>query len=351
MKKLKIAFIVTKLSKAAPILYVQSLVNYLMPFADLKVYYFDDVVELQFPCPVERIRFTEKVDFNEYDIVHSHGFRPDIYTWRNKNSFKGKKVSTIHSYIHYDIKSQYNGIISFVFCKIWLCALNRLDNVITLTNDMKLYYETYLKRTQLKFIHSGHDLPENYDEIAPNEVNLIKKFKGKTTLIGVIANLRKQKGINQIIDAIGDNKEYSLLIIGDGNVKRDLEIQAAQNGCQDRCLFIGHKEDAFRYLEFIDIYAMTSYQEGFGLVNLEAALYKKPVICSNINVFNEIFNENCVCFFELDNKESFLTALLKLRFDYDSFSQNLHRLVSVKYTPKCMGNEYLLFYNYITDNN
>ncbi|HLX53703.1 MAG TPA: glycosyltransferase family 4 protein, partial [Aquella sp.] len=155
---------------------------------------------------------------------------------------------------------------------------------------------------------------------------------------------RRQKGINQIIDAISKNGDYSLLVIGDGKVREDLERQAVRNNCFDRCLFLGYKKEAHKYLKFIDVYVMSSYQEGFGLVNLEAALYNKPVVCSNINVFKEIFNESCVSFFDLNDTDSLIVALSKIKQNYNYFSENLNQLVATKYTPERMGKEYFLLY-------
>ncbi len=54
---------------------------------------------------------------------------------------------------------------------------------------------------------------------------------------------------------------------------------------------------------------MPSRSEGFGLALIEAVQQKVPVICSDIEVFKELFNNDEVTFFRLDNKNSMIDAL------------------------------------------
>jgi len=341
---MKIAIILPTLRNTAPIMYVHKLVKYLIEFIEIDIYYFDDTVEIQFPCTVKQIHMHDEIDFNKYDIIHSHLYRPDKYLWLHRKKIKCKTISTIHSYIPFDLNSTYNWFVSFIYSRIWFIYLNRKNYLITLTNDLKNFYSGYLSKPQIKFIHTGYDLPDIYEPINKIDLDLINIFKIRYTLIGAIANLTKQKGINQLIDAIAKDESFALLIIGDGKLKTELQKQAQLNNCLDRCIFLGYRIDAFRYLKYIDIYAMASYMEGFGIVVLEAALYKKPVLCSNIPVFRELFDKDTVAFFELNNPESILLNLKELRLNYSQYSNNIFRIVKEKYSTKRMADEYLSFY-------
>lgn len=350
---MKIAYILPKLSKSAPITYTHTLVKFLIKFAEIDVFYFDDVVELDFPCNVQRVSFNTAIDFDKYDIVHGHGYRPDNYIYKFRTLIRGQKISTIHSYIRTDLQSTYNIFISAVYSRIWLKYLSKMDYVVTLTRNMRTYYSPDVDADKLIPIYTGHTLPLEPEPVDKEDLPLIEQLKTGRTLIGVLANLTKQKGVDQIIRAIAEDQAYGLLIIGEGKQRLNLEKLAKRKGCLDRCLFLGHKRDAFRYLKYIDIYAMSSYQEGFGLVTLEAAQFKKPLICSDIPVFREIFSENTVAYFKKNNPSSFLEGLKKLMQDYDGFGTAIFNLYTEKYTAEMMAENYFDFYQRIvkTGNN
>jgi len=342
---IKIAYFLPKLNYSAQIIYVYNLVKEINDQFDITIYYFDPVVEINFPCNIQLINLRTKIDFTSIDICHSHGFRPDFFIYKNRNKIKGIKISTIHSYLFNDLKATYNKLISIVFGNLWIIFLKNMDFVITLSNHMKLYYEELIPNTRIKFIHTGHNIIPNKSFISEEEICQIINFKSNYKItLGVIANLTSQKGIDQVIKAIALDSNLCLIIIGSGKDYKNLLKLANKLNCINRCLFLGHKYNAYNYMEFFDIYVMSSYQEGFGLVTLEAAYFAIPLLCSNIPIFNEIFSKNEVEFFNFNNPESFLSGVYNLNSNYKQFSKALNSLYLKKYTSKIMGSNYRNIY-------
>lgn len=83
---MKIAFLLPSLANKAPIIVANELVRLLLEKGhSCDVYYFDDICELPFACSTYRVNFFSKIDFASYDIIHSHGLRPDLYMGSSKN--------------------------------------------------------------------------------------------------------------------------------------------------------------------------------------------------------------------------------------------------------------------------
>jgi hypothetical protein len=346
---LKIAFIVPKISKSAPIIYVFNIINYISEFCNVELFYFDNIIELDLPCKITRISIFKKYDFNKFDIVHSHGLRPDFFIFFNSISIKAKKISTIHSYIEFDLKSTYNFFYSIIFSRLWFYFLSKMDFIITLTNDMNRYYSNRLPNNNIKTILSGHSIQINYGFTDSENIKKIKDLKNNFTLLGIIANLTKQKGIDQIIKALPLDSTFALLIIGEGKFKSYLIDLVEKLNLNNRVYFFGKKNDAFNYLNFIDIYILSSYQEGFGLSGLEAAQNKVPILCSDIPVFKEIYPPDSVIFFTLNNSESIINGLNTLKNDYNYYSEKIHNLYLNNYNSVIMGKNYLDFYKKIAN--
>lgn len=99
---MKIAFILPSLKNQGPIIVAKDIIQGLVDKAKLiDVYYFDkENIELLFPCNTYRISFFQKIDFNKYDVVHTHMLRPDLYIWyHRKKTDKCQFVSTLHQFI------------------------------------------------------------------------------------------------------------------------------------------------------------------------------------------------------------------------------------------------------------
>jgi glycosyltransferase involved in cell wall biosynthesis len=183
----------------------------------------------------------------------------------------------------------------------------------------------------------------------PKIVDQIENFKSNEVLLGIIANLTYQKGIDHVIKAIADSEQYKLLIIGDGRYRKTLEKMVVDYGCESKCLFLGHMEDAHQFMPLLDIYVMSSYQEGFGLVGLEAAHYKIPIVCNDIPVFREIFMNGVVEFYQSNSPKSLLKALENVSGNMDSYGIKLKEYCTSKYRIDKMSNEYSKLYTTIIE--
>ena len=75
---------------------------------------------------------------------------------------------------------------------------------------------------------------------------------------------------------------------------------------------------------------MPSRSEGFGLALIEAVQQKIPVICSDIDVFKELFTDDEVTFFKLEDhgslseavKTAIETGLKKTENAYERYPKN-----------------------------
>lgn len=349
MGKQKVAFLLPQLIKSAPIIYNKNLVEHLQEQFDVTVFYFQGDDKVGFRCKTQLIDYQKGFSFEGFDLVQSFGYRPDVYLARNRKRIKAKLVSTLHSFIFFDLRSQYGYLASLVFGTWWLYCLLKFDQIVCLTQVMKDYYGSFLPKQKLNVIHSSHVVIQHMEATDPKIVDQIENFKSNEVLLGIIANLTYQKGIDHVIKAIADSEQYKLLIIGDGRYRKTLEKMVVDYGCESKCLFLGHMEDAHQFMPLLDIYVMSSYQEGFGLVGLEAAHYKIPIVCNDIPVFREIFMNGVVEFYQSNSPKSLLKALENVSGNMDSYGIKLKEYCTSKYRIDKMSNEYSKLYTTIIE--
>ena len=132
----------------------------------------------------------------------------------------------------------------------------------------------------------------------------------------------KIKGVHQTILALKHLPDYFFIIVGDGIELENLKSLAKRENVYDRCWFLGYKKNAISYLKYFDVYAATSYSEGFSLSLIEAGQSKLPIVCSDIPIFKEQYNQNEAVFYQLDNIPSLANAITKAYNNKQQYSNS-----------------------------
>ena len=112
---------------------------------------------------------------------------------------------------------------------------------------------------------------------------LTEKLKNSnSTKILFVGRLVYYKGVKVLISAMEKVKNAELFIIGSGELEDELKMQAVKLGLQDEVHFMGRVDTETLLSAFsdCDVFVLPSISraECFGLVQLEAMVYGKPVI-------------------------------------------------------------------------
>jgi L-malate glycosyltransferase len=308
---MRVAVIIPRLAHLGPIKVMQVLVNNLREYENLqiKMFYIDDKTdpELKLSVPVERL-IPSKFCFEDFDIIHTNGIRPDLFAWFYRKRIK-YHISTIHNLVFEDLSFSYNKVISLVFGNIWLMLWRRADKLVCVSKSAKNYYEQWFPSSRLEVVYNG--IAEQDNSIPPDEdlAEAIDKFKSEGfKVIGSAGILTDRKGIDRIFYFLAENSNYAFIIIGDGNELSVLRKLSARLKIADRIIFSGFRKNADIYFRHFDFFVMPSKSEGFGLALVEAVREQVPVICSDIPVFRELFTADEVTFFNAEVKASLREA-------------------------------------------
>lgn len=115
---------------------------------------------------------------------------------------------------------------------------------------------------------------------------------GDALLVGTVARLIPQKGLQYLIGAAGklavELPDTRFVVIGDGPYRATLEAQAEQAGLRGRVIFAGFCHDIPEALSALDLFALPSLEEGFSIAAMEAMSAGKPVVASAVNGLPEL---------------------------------------------------------------
>jgi glycosyltransferase involved in cell wall biosynthesis len=342
---IKVAFILPSLAQKGPIIVAKDCIDQLHKKIDIDVYYFDNIVEVEFNCPVYKISYSDDINFEKYDIIHSHMYRPNKYVWKKRKKITGQTLTTMHCDIRKDLRYSYNIAISFFYRWIWLFFIRGHDKVVVLTNYiMSTYYRYYIPENKLVCIYNGRPIPIVPQDDISNDLFFANIRRAGFKIIGANAFLTKRKGLHHIINVLPLIKDFVFVVIGDGNEMKYLKNLALHLSVHDRCFFLGYKKDAVSYLKYYDVYAMPSLSEGFSLALIEATMSKKSCICSNVEEIHEIFTPDEVTFCKPHDRNSLRSALIEAYSKRHEKGQRAYERSLKHYTSEIMGQCYLNLY-------
>jgi glycosyltransferase involved in cell wall biosynthesis len=346
---MKIAFLLPRLDDKSSITLFQDLIPQL-EFIDtslkIDIYYFDKNISLDFNNTT-RIEFFNFFPVNNYDIVHSSGFRPNFYIFLHKKSFnlKTKFITTIHSFIYDDFKNQFNILIAIIFSKIWYYVLKYQDIVVVLTETSKLFYSHKIS-SEIEVINNGRRLISS-NFISGSDRELMSKIKQKFKFVmGTHAVVSKIKGLDIVIRSLKYLNEFCFVVIGEGPEIMNLKSLAKKLNVYHQVFFLGFKKNIGSFFQFYDVYVMPSRSEGLPIALIEAVSFKTPCLTSDISTFKELFTNNEVAFFKLDDVNDFCNQVIKFKNKSygESLIDNAYLKFVSKYSDEVMARNYYNLY-------
>ena len=144
--------------------------------------------------------------------------------------------------------------------------------------------------TDSRVIYNGVVLKETDDHV--DEIISYGGIK-----LGCIARLSEQKGLTYLLDAMSllTIKDIRLFIVGEGELREELENKVKELNLQDSVIFLGYRKDIVECINSFDFCVLPSVFEGFGLVAIEAFMNSKTLVATDIPGLNEVVtNKNGV---------------------------------------------------------
>lgn len=342
---MKIAYIVPSLAATAPVFIAKRLSDYFLSKGnEVEVFYFDAKYGTDFKCKTTQIKMNEQINFNSFDIIHSHMLRPDKYIAKFSGRIKkAKTISTIHCNIRDDLSYSYGKIISEFFRRKWLSALKKIDCTIQINDYLLDLYRKEL--TQSYLIYNGISISNEEDDYS-EIYKKIEEFKTrKLSVLCSYSGIVERKGLMQILKLLKLRSDIAYVCIGEGKQKEKLIQFANKNGISDRIFFSKFKKNPYHVMKFCDVFMIPSYSEGFSLALLEAGSIGSSVVCSDIPAFNMAFSKDEVSFFKLNDMQSLSNAVDEALEFSEHKKETLKKKIDKCFSEQRMFEEYENLYN------
>lgn len=211
--------------------------------------------------------------FGTYDLIHSHLFLPGLMI-RVRRLFDRSFV-WIHTVHYSDYESQH-----FPRLKRWLdfhFVYPEADRLVAVSESVA------------RFLHSSPELGPQVRLIRnpgiARPTPLTTSPSTQVIRIGALSMLRLEKGLSDLIEAVHwlvrEGQEVSLKIAGDGPERANLEALISARGLGQQVQLLGYVHDLDAFFRDVDLIAMPSKSESFGLAALDSLARGIPVVASD----------------------------------------------------------------------
>jgi glycosyltransferase involved in cell wall biosynthesis len=142
------------------------------------------------------------------------------------------------------------------------------------------------------------------------------------SIIGNIARLTGQKAQRYFIDSaaiiLERNAKCEFLIVGEGELRAELEEYTRTLGVTEHVRFLGFRDDVREIMRLLDVLCLSSIHEGTPITLLEGMACEKPVVSTDVGGCREVVVDGETGFLvQPRDPQALAEALLRLVDDKD----------------------------------
>ncbi len=166
----------------------------------------------------------------------------------------------------------------------WKASSKKLKIITCPTLDLKRDLEN-LNLFKQDNLHYLPDAIIKIDNLRKKNIsdnfNLIKNKR----VILSVGRLTKQKNFSYLINEFSDflkvNDNFILLILGEGEEKKNLNKLIESKRLEEKVFLLGFKKDVYSFMRYSEIFVLSSLWEEVGFVMVEAAICNSYIISSD----------------------------------------------------------------------
>jgi glycosyltransferase involved in cell wall biosynthesis len=195
-----------------------------------------------------------------------------------------------------------------------------------------------LRAGSVRTIHNG--VPDVEADAAPRLAT--------GPIVGAVGRLAFQKGFYVLLRAMRDVDNATVVIVGDGEDRGQLEALARRLGVADRTIWAGWSDDVRSQVRSFDVFALPSRFEGFPLAVLEALLAERPVVAADVGSVGEAVIQGETGFLVRPDDPGALAAALRQLIGDSELQRRMgargRRLVLGRFTARDMARSFSELY-------
>ena len=308
--------------------------------------------------PVQLIPCAGRLDWNavralrsyvrdeRIEVIHSHGYKADIYGYFASRHESARIISTCHLWPGGDVKL-------WLYSMLDRLLLRRFPRVVAVSEEIaQSLRRMRVSSARLTVIDNGIDMTPFTSAMPTLRAEL---GTGSAPIVGLVGRLAPQKGPDYLLRAARLVRrrmpDVRYVFVGDGPEKTNLQAMAERLSIADKVFFLGRRDDMPQIYRSLDLMVLPSREEGMPMTIIEALAAGTPVIATRVgSVPKLIRHQETGLLLESGDIKGLSDAIVlmlskpELRREYAATGR---QLVYRQYSADCMADKYLDLYSQI----
>jgi glycosyltransferase involved in cell wall biosynthesis len=248
-------------------------------------------------------------------VLHCHQYSPFVYAVLARARHPGLRlVFTEHGRLSDAPPSTKRKLVNPLLAR-------GAHRIFSVSQDLRRHMIAEgLPASRIEVITNGVD-PEPRSDSARAELRGALGVTASTVVLITVARLDPVKDLATLVaateGAAREAVDLHLVVVGDGPERPALEAQTSSLRLASRVTFLGHREDARRWLSAADVYVSSSVSEGISLTILEGMSAGLPVIATAVGGTPEIVDASCALLVPSRDPAALTRAMVALARDPD----------------------------------
>lgn len=213
-------------------------------------------------------------------VWHGHDYKTNALGLLLKRLWPMRLVTTVHGWVKHTARTP-------LYYRIDQLCLPRYERVVCVSDDLlEACLAAGVPARNCVLLENGIDAAEYARTRTVAGAKAELGFPTDGLLVGAVGRLSDEKGFDVLIRAIHAlvkrGLDVNLVIVGEGEERKNLERLAGELHLGGRVRLPGWQSDVRPYFEAMDVFALSSLREGLPNVLLEAMALEVPVVSTRV---------------------------------------------------------------------
>jgi glycosyltransferase involved in cell wall biosynthesis len=250
------------------------------------------------------------VEAHGIDLVHTHGYKADLYGYAAVRRLGTPIVATCHNWPGGSLALR-------AYASLDRRVLRRFPKVVAVSEVVSRMLQcSGVPPYRITLINNGIDL-SRFDGASPTLASEI--VKGCRPVVGTVGRLAPEKGLEHFLRAaqslLGRFPEALFVLVGEGPARKSLAVLAQQLGIERSVIFTGQRRDLPGIYASLDVFVLASLNEGMPMTILEAMAAARAVVATRVGAIPRLVVPRTGLLVEPGEPAGLCDAVLRLLAD------------------------------------
>lgn len=283
-------------------------------------------------------RLHQLAQLTRADVVHTHGYKANIYArWAFRKS-RVPLVATCHNWIDNDLTLRAYG---------WLdrTSLRSFERVVAVSEGVRArLLASGVGPERVRIIRNGIALPPRASQAAVED--------RQPLTVGLVGRLSPEKGVDTFIRAAAQvlrkSQGTQFVIVGEGPERASLQSLIDELGVGGNVRLLGRRDDMAAVYPLLDVQVLSSRTEGLPMALLEGMANGLPVVATRVGEIPAVVRDGDTGLLVQPDGDSEIAAAISELLEHPArrytMGANARQRIAAEFSASQMADHYLDVY-------